>query len=407
MAREINLVPDIKNEMIKAIKLRNLILFICICVAIGSVALVVIVGGTVGIQKGLAEGNKETISMLSSKLKEYGDLESFLTIKTQTEQLNEISNNKKVLSRTFDFLNTLLPTGADKIAVSSLSINLEDNTWLIEAQADAGEDDIDYRVLDAFSKSMNYMHYDYGNYVDEEGNIIPDYCIIERNQDGSLFRSNDSIYAFWTKYVDGCNPGYIEEEAEDDEEQDDTQNSDDTLINLLGEQILQLGEVAAEDAEIEYYGGVPVVRIWRTPRFAEWYENDYLSLDGQISGIEHFESDCITYTGNENGDTYKVTWDTAYECSLIDTTEADNGIYVSESSNGRNSDDNLVLRFSATIYFDSDAYSFANKHLISIPPSGRHNVTDSYMQIQNMFSKKATDCSQNDTTCKNANKEEK
>ena len=30
MAREINLVPDIKDEMIKTLKMRNLIFFICI-----------------------------------------------------------------------------------------------------------------------------------------------------------------------------------------------------------------------------------------------------------------------------------------------------------------------------------------------------------------------------------------
>ena len=36
MAREINLVPDVKNEMIKTLKLRNLIFFICIVVVAGS-----------------------------------------------------------------------------------------------------------------------------------------------------------------------------------------------------------------------------------------------------------------------------------------------------------------------------------------------------------------------------------
>ena len=41
MAREINLVPDIKGEMIKTLKLRNFIFFLCIVVASASVAVTV------------------------------------------------------------------------------------------------------------------------------------------------------------------------------------------------------------------------------------------------------------------------------------------------------------------------------------------------------------------------------
>ena len=44
MAREINLVPDIKGEMIKTLKLRNLIFFLCIVVALASVVVVLITG---------------------------------------------------------------------------------------------------------------------------------------------------------------------------------------------------------------------------------------------------------------------------------------------------------------------------------------------------------------------------
>ena len=48
MAREINLVPDIKNEMIKALKMRNLIFFICIVSVIVSLGIVAILGAIVG-----------------------------------------------------------------------------------------------------------------------------------------------------------------------------------------------------------------------------------------------------------------------------------------------------------------------------------------------------------------------
>jgi hypothetical protein len=62
MALEINLVPDIKNEMIKTLKLRNFILFLCIVVASASVAVTFIFGLIVGGQSIAINNKKNTIN---------------------------------------------------------------------------------------------------------------------------------------------------------------------------------------------------------------------------------------------------------------------------------------------------------------------------------------------------------
>ena len=59
MAREINLVPDIKGEMIKALKLRNFIFFISIVVAGASVAVVLVFAMIAGGQQ-VAVNSKKT-----------------------------------------------------------------------------------------------------------------------------------------------------------------------------------------------------------------------------------------------------------------------------------------------------------------------------------------------------------
>ena len=170
--------------------------------------------------------------------------------------------------------------------------------------------------------------------------------------------------------------------------------------------------------QTESYNGQDVVRIWRTPQFSQWYKKNAsnnqpsMTIDGQISGIEHFESACITYTGHEepnytassdetilareNGITW-VSQNTS--CKLVPAEEE--GILIYDSSNGRGEDGELVLRFSSTISFDSQVFDFKNSHMITIPPNGRRNVTDSYVQIQAMFSERAADCDPNDTSCKN------
>ena len=37
--------------------------------------------------------------------------------------------------------------------------------------------------------------------------------------------------------------------------------------------------------------------------------------------------------------------------------------------------------------------------MLAIAPSGRHNVTDSYSQIQSMFGEKASECAEGDEAC--------
>ena len=93
------------------------------------------------------------------------------------------------------------------------------------------------------------------------------------------------------------------------------------------------------------------------------------------------------------------TWTKVNDSCLLVPGGSSDGINVSESSNGRNSDGQLVLRFDASILIAPEAYRFDNYHMLAVAPSGRHNVTDSYVQVQAMFSQAANDCDANDTAC--------
>lgn len=375
MAREINLVPDIKEEMIKTLKLRNFIFFLCIVVSAASIGVTLLFGMIVGGQQIALNNKQSALKNMSAKLNSYNDLNDFLTIKDQLKNISTTTNNKKVLSRTFNILSALLPTGADTITISELVVNLteEQPTFKFDAQANAGKEPfIDYAVLDSFKKSMEFMRYDYGSYVDKSGNKIPAYCIIETNSDGSMFSdSSRGIYAFWTIEADGCNP------AQDSE---------------------------SKPSNTESYNGQTVVRIWRTPQFSEWYKENpsegqpHMSLSGAISNIEHFESACITYVGDNSRNSVSPKWtETNENCKLVPGGQ--DGIKSSDSSNGRGASDELVLRFSATIYLSPEVYKFTNTHMLAIAPSGRRNVTDSYVQVQTMFGERAADCAEDDKSC--------
>ena len=390
MAREINLVPDIKGEMIKALKLRNYIFFLCIAVAAASAIITLVFGLIMGGQQLALTSKQDALKSLSAKLNSYSDLNDFLTIKDQLGNVSTLSNNKQVLSRTFNILSALLPTGSDTITISELNVNLagEQPTFSFDAQANAGQEPfIDYNVLDSFKKSMQYMRYDYGHYIDKLGNTIPAYCMIEYGSDGAMFSEGSrGLYAYWTIDAEGCNPAKASDTSNDDNS-DESKESNSVSYNY------------------EEYEGQKVVRIWRTPQFSDWYKETetagkpYMSLDGIISNVEHFQSSCITYSGDKSQNSANPKWTESNEtCQLIPAgTE---GIRITESSNGKGASDELVLRFSATINLAPEVYKFNNHHVIAIAPSGRRNVTDSYVQIQAMFGERATDCAEDDTSCK-------
>lgn len=375
MAREINLVPDIKEEMLKTLKLRNTVFFACIMVAVISIAVVTVLALVTMGQQAALDAKKSTLGTLSNKLNSYSDLDDFLTIKNQVGNIDALGDNKKVLSRTFNILSAMIPTGADTITISKLDVDLAEDqpTLTLDAQANAGKDPyIDYNVLDSFKKSMQYIYYDYGDYIDRNGNTIPAYCMVEFGGDGATFNDPEKgIYALWTVDAEGCSGG-----------------------------------VNYEYGDMETYEGQRVKKIWRTPQANEWYKNrqdnnqPYMNLNGEISGVEHFDSQCIVYSGNIGGESSAPQWSETNNCMLV--PEGTEGIEVSDSSNGRDSNNELVLRFSAEIALDPKVYEFVNSHMLVIPPSGRRNVTDSYVQVQAMFGERARDCDKDDAACATA-----
>ena len=377
MAREINLVPEIKGEMIKTLRLRNFIFFLCIVVAAASAGITVFTGLIVGGQNVIIKSNNEVIDELSAKLASYDDLTDFLTVKKQLDNIDTLTSNKRVFSRTFNILSAILPTGPDTVEISDLTVNFQEGqaVFSFDAQANAGSEPyIDYNVLDSFKKSMSYMRYDYGKYVDKKCNEIPAYCIIQSSSDGTIFREGTNFYALWTINGDGCNP---------------SDNKDEN------------------DYATEEYDGEQVVRIWRTPRFDEWYKDTevsgqpYMTLDGRISNVAHFESACTTYRGVKD-EKNKVKWtEINDECKLInENAGTDKGISISGSSNGRDDDNKLVLRFSAKLYITPEVYKASNTHMLAMPPKNRRNVTDSYVQVEAMFGARAKDCAKDDEACK-------
>lgn len=411
---EISLVPEVKRNMIKAMKFRNILLFCCI-------VLMAVSGGIVMVMVSVWEGQNITMSgqdsrmkAMSDKLSNYGSLSEFLTIQKQLSQINQIVDNKKVLSRVFPILSVILPEGPDTISLSELTVNLDENTLIFDAQADAKVSPyIDYRVLESFRKGVSLMKYDYGRYVTADGDEIPSRCMVEADANGNTLIEEDKqngttskyIYAYWMKGKPGCDPAredFVEEDEELEEtdsiqtQNTQTEENEEQVQVAYDAKLEALDDYGRELLEQQVDSGVTlaqaeVVKIYRSPRFSEWYKEGYMTEDGEISDVNHFNSECISYTGAEASGTMK--WVSTNDCML----SAEDPI-IRDSSNGRDSNGNLVLRFSATLTLEPAVFEFKNKHVMAISPSGQ-NVTDSYRQVEGMFAERAADCSDSDVIC--------
>ena len=418
---EINLVPAVKAQMIKALKMRNLVLFICIIVSAASVGAVLILFGIKSGQD-IAMANQDgKLETMSAKLLGYEELGDLVTIQSQLDRLSDISENKTVLSRVFGALGVMLPTGDDSVTLSELRVDLTTNTLRMDGQADARTNPlIDYRVLESFKKGVELTKYDYGRYVDVNGTEIPTWCIDEAGLDGSAYREGDSYYAWWDLTTEGCaalrqdkTPTAEESEIElfySADAQVETVEEEVPLSDLVGLNVtvttdengnstVDQESLAAAGLEMRVEGDVTRyirqrvtrVKVWRTPQFTAWNNGGMMELNGAITGVEHFESTCTSYSGVMQNNS--VRWTSTNNCML-----APEGLTIISSANGRDESDNLVLRFTASTEVDPEFFAFRNKHMIAIGPMGQ-NVTDSYVQIGGMFTQAATECEDGDTEC--------
>ena len=286
---EINLVPAVKAEMIKAQKVRNLVLFICIVVSSVAAGVVVILFGIKSGQD-IAIGNQDNrLKLMSKKLNEYAELDDIITIQSQLTGIDAILQKKTVLSRVFGALSVMMPEGDDDVKLSELRVDMQTNVLTMEGQADARKDPlIDYRVLESFKKGMALTKYDYGRYVDATGNEIPTQCVSEADAEGHAYKTGDNFYAWWDITIPGCEAvqlGTLEDtgaeyyytrEAEVEKGTEEYNGAMETRCDENGENCVDVpapeivcdsnGENCVE-VPVELKEVVLKVKIWRTPQF--------------------------------------------------------------------------------------------------------------------------------------------
>jgi hypothetical protein len=147
---ELNLVPDVKQELLKAQRVRTAVISVAIVVGIAAVGIVALLAlylfGVQTVRSALADS---AIKSNMQKLQQTDDLSNILTIQNQLSKLSAMHNNKNIDSRIFSVLTAINPASPNDIVISSAKMDADNKLITIEGQAANG-----YEAAELFKKTI-------------------------------------------------------------------------------------------------------------------------------------------------------------------------------------------------------------------------------------------------------------
>jgi len=147
---EINLVPDIKQELIKARRVQALVISGAIVVGLIAIGIVILLAlylfGVQAVRSNLADA---AITGKSKQLSGVSDLANTLTIQHQLTMLTQLHDEKNIDSRFFDLLAAINPEPPNNVTFSTTQVDADTKTIRLEGQASGG-----YTAADVLKKTI-------------------------------------------------------------------------------------------------------------------------------------------------------------------------------------------------------------------------------------------------------------
>jgi hypothetical protein len=131
---ELNLLPDIKLEYIKAQRTRRLVLSISLLASAVAITLLVLLLGVNGLQKKHLSDLNNDIKNDSSTLQREPNINQILTIQNQLESFSALHSAKPAVTRLFSYLDQVTPAAVD---INNFTTDFTQNTAIITGDADA------------------------------------------------------------------------------------------------------------------------------------------------------------------------------------------------------------------------------------------------------------------------------
>lgn len=146
---EINLLPNVKRELLKTRVMRNRVISISFLVGGASIAAVVVLALILGSQIAAEAVQNGVIKDRNDKLMAVEDLNKVVTIQHQLTKINEQHSGKKLNSRIFDVVTAVNPVALNNVSFSDIKVNPGSKTITLEGSAVNG-----YSALETLKKTI-------------------------------------------------------------------------------------------------------------------------------------------------------------------------------------------------------------------------------------------------------------
>lgn len=130
---QFNLLPDVKQEYIRAERMKRLMVSVSFVASTAAIVLLVVAFSSVYIaQKKIINDLNDSISTSSRKLKNEPNISDILTVQSQLGSLDTLNNQKPVASRMFGYLSQVTPT---QTTISDMRADFVQNTISISGNS--------------------------------------------------------------------------------------------------------------------------------------------------------------------------------------------------------------------------------------------------------------------------------
>lgn len=154
---EINLIPDVKQELIKAERVRAGVISTTILIGIISIAVVVVLAVVIGGQVIAGKLADDAIKKQNTELQGKPDLDNTLTIQNQLTKLTQMHADKKIDSRLFGMMLAINPSAPNNVAFSNVKLDPATSTINIEGQASGGYAAVEVLKKTILSTKIHYL----------------------------------------------------------------------------------------------------------------------------------------------------------------------------------------------------------------------------------------------------------
>lgn len=153
----LNLLPDVKKDLLKVRRERNLVMMVSIVAVIGSLAVLGLLFLWMGALTGLKMLDENKINDAKAKIetaKEDEQLDKYLTIQNQLAQIDGLKGNQLVHSRLMDFLVQLNPAEPNNVFLRSVRLTADGEGESADLSVDIEGTTGNFASLDVYKNTL-------------------------------------------------------------------------------------------------------------------------------------------------------------------------------------------------------------------------------------------------------------